>query len=294
MNETNAYFYALGASVCFSTASLLFAHYAKNISSLWMNFFKTVICLFCLLVCMVFFVDWVSIPWSVVGALSLSGLLGLGLGDLFLLSAYARMGAGRTLILFGFQPLILGVSSWYLFSQPLSFYKLTAVFFFLICLFLFSHEKFKEQGHWEIRGLLAALLGVLFDNSGVLLTRWSFNTAPEMGVLQANLVRTIGAFLFYVTLNPYFKTGLIKHFVALRPKQKWIIAVASTAGTFVSLLLYFKAVRVAHLASLSAIGVFGPLYSTTLECLWEKKKPSKDLLLAIASFMIGFWILLRY
>jgi drug/metabolite transporter (DMT)-like permease len=293
-SQTTAYFYALAASVSFSTASLFFAVYAKNISSLWMNYFKTTICFICLTLSLVFFVKWQAVPISVVGALVVSGILGLGLGDLFLLSAFARMGAGRTLILFGFQPLILGVSSWYLFAQPLSLYKLIAVFFFLICLFLFSLEKFKEEGHWEIKGLIAALLGVMFDNSGILLTRWSFDSAPEMGVVQANFIRASGALLFYFTFNPFLKSGLIQHFKKLTQQQKIVITVASAAGTFVSLVLYLSAVRVAHLASLSAIGVFGPLYSTTLECVIAKKAPSRYLILALFSFLIGFVILLLF
>lgn len=292
--QTQAYFYALGASLSFSTASLVFAAYAKNISSVWMNYFKTTVCFICFSLCMVFFVQWQALPWAVVGALLLSGILGLGLGDLFLLKAYARMGAGRTLILFGFQPMILGISSWYLFSQPFSFYKLLAVLFFLICLYLFSLEKFKEHGHWEVTGLLAALLGVVFDNSGILLTRWSFDAAPEVSVLQVNFIRTFGALGFYMTFNPFLKSGLLRNFLALSHQQKWVITVASTAGTFVSLLLYLSAVRVAHLASLSAIGVFGPLYSTSLECFIYRKKPSWYLILAAMSFVIGFCILLIY
>jgi drug/metabolite transporter (DMT)-like permease len=258
-----------------------------------MNYFKTTMLFLCLTVCVVF-VDWQTVSWDVTGALVLSGMLGLGLGDLFLLAAYARMGAGRTLILFGFQPLILGVSSWYLFSQPLSSYKLVAVLFFLLCLYLFSLEKFKENGHWEITGLVAALLGVLFDNTGILLTRWSFDTAPGMGVIQVNFIRVCGAVVFFLTLSPFLKPGLVKNFLALRPKDRGSIMFASIAGTFVSLVLYLSAVRVAHLASLSAMGVFGPLYSTTLECWLDRKAPSRYLLLAMASFVIGFAILLMF
>lgn len=289
-----AYFYALGASLSFSTASLLFAVYARRFSSIWMNYFKTTVCFFCLTLAVIFAVDWQPVPWDVAGALVLSGILGLAIGDLFLLAAYARMGAGRTLILFGFQPLILGVSSWYLFAQPLNSYKLVAVLFFLLCLYIFSLEKFKESGHWEITGLLAALLGVVLDNSGILLTRWSFNSAPEMGVIQANFIRAGGAIVFFITMNPILKSGLVKNFMSLDKKERISIFTASIFGTIVSLILYLSAVRVAHLASISAIGVFGPLYSTSLECLIARKPPSRYLIFAMFSFIIGFVILLAF
>ncbi len=259
-----------------------------------MTYFKTTVCFLSLSLVVVTTVDWQPVSWDVVCALVLSGILGLAIGDLFLLAAYARMGAGRTLILFGFQPLILGVSSWYLFSQPLHSYKLVAVLFFLLCLYLFSLEKFKEQGHWEITGLLAALLGVVLDNSGILLTRWSFDSAPQMGVIQANFIRAGGALFFFITMNPILKSGLIKNFLTLNTKERVSIFTASIFGTIVSLILYLSAVRVAHLASLSAMGVFGPLYSTTLECVIARKPPSRYLIFAMISFIIGFAILLAF
>jgi drug/metabolite transporter (DMT)-like permease len=259
-----------------------------------MNYFKTTVCFLSLSLAVVFAVDWQPVPWDVVGALLLSGILGLAIGDLFLLAAYARMGAGRTLILFGFQPLTLGVSSWYLFAQPLNSYKLVAVLFFLLCLYLFSLEKFKESGHWEVVGLLAALLGVVLDNSGILLTRWSFNTAPDMGVIQANFIRACGAVLFFITMSPMLKPRLVKSFISLKSQERLTIFIASIFGTIVSLVLYLSAVRVAHLASLSAVGVFGPLYSTSLECWLARKRPSRYLIYAMLSFIVGFAILLVF
>lgn len=259
-----------------------------------MNYFKTTVCFAGLALAVVFTVDWQPVSLDVACALVISGILGLAIGDLFLLAAYARMGAGRTLILFGFQPLILGLSSWYLFAQPLNSYKLVAVLFFLVCLYMFSLEKFKEHGHWEIVGLLAALLGVVLDNCGILLTRWSFNTAPDMGVIQANFLRASGAMLFFIAMNPILKSRLLKNFLLLNTRERATIFVASIMGTIVSLILYLSAVRVAHLASISAMGVFGPLYSTTIECFLERKPPSYYLIIAMISFVIGFAILLVF
>ena len=190
-----AYFYAIGASAVFSAASLLYAHYSKKISSLWMTFFKAVVCFAGMLITVIVMNAWQPLGGPYVAALMLSGLLGLGIGDLFLLQAYARMGAGRTLVLYGFQPLFLGVASYYLFHQDFNGYRLVAILFFLICLFLFSLEKFKEHGHWEVVGLIAALLGVLFDNVGVILTRWTFEAVPEPHAAMLLLIGVSGAFL---------------------------------------------------------------------------------------------------
>ncbi|MCC6138325.1 MAG: EamA family transporter, partial [Bdellovibrionaceae bacterium] len=214
------------------------------------------------------------------------------IGDLFLLHAYARIGPGRTLILFGFQPLFIGISSWYFFGQSLSGYRFLAIFFFALCLFLFSLEKFKSDGRWEVMGLLAALTGVICDNTGVLLTRWSFDEIQNLTPLQANFIRCGGAVLFYIFANPFLKTQLIHNFKKIKTFDRTKVIVASACGTFVSLILYLTAVRIGHLASVAAIGVVGPLFTTTVECIADRKLPNKYLWFALISFICGFTILI--
>lgn len=257
-----------------------------------MSFFKTVVCFVLFSLSTVFFVEWVQVPPGVVAALMISGAIGLGVGDMFLLYAYARIGPGRTLILFGFQPLFIGISSWYFFGQSLSAYRFLAIFFFALCLFLFSLEKFKSNGRWEVIGLLAALVGVLCDNSGVLLTRWSFDEIKSLTPLQANFIRCGGALLFYFFASPFLKTKLVENFKKLKTLDRTKVLLASAGGTFVSLILYLTAVRIGHLASVAAIGVVGPLFTTTVECIADRRLPNKYLWLALASFLCGFAILI--
>lgn len=289
--QHQAYLYAMSAAIVFSSASFIFTQYSKQISALWMSFFKTVVCFVLFSLTTIFVVDWVDVSLPITVALMASGAVGLGLGDLFLLHAYTHIGPGRTLMLFGFQPLFIGLSSWYFFGQGLEGYRFLAIFFFVGCLFLFSLEKFKAKGHWEIWGLLAALTGVICDNIGVLLTRWSFDEAQTMTPLQANFIRCGGGLLFYILANPFLKTKLIHHFKRIKAVDRFKVIAASAAGTFVSLLLYLTAVRIGHLASVAAIGVVGPLFSTIMECVLEKRMPSRYLWVALGCFFCGFFIL---
>lgn len=289
-----AYFFAIAAAIVFSSASFVFTEYSRKISPLWMSFFKTIVCVVLFAVSTLLFTDWVDVPWPVVTALMISGAIGLGIGDLFLLSAYSRIGPGRTLILFGFQPLFIGVSSWYFLNQELNGNRLLAILFFVFCLFLFSLEKFKEQGHWEIKGLLAALVGVMCDNTGVILSRWSFDAINDLTPLQANFIRCGGAFIFYLVASPFLKTRLIANYKRLASLDRFKVILASAGGTFVSLLLYLTAVRIGHLASIAALGVIGPLFTMSVECILDRRLPSAYLWLALLSFMGGFWILVGY
>jgi uncharacterized membrane protein len=165
------------------------------------------------------------------------------------------------------------------------------VLFFLACLFTFSLEKFRQHGHWEIFGLVAALVGVLFDNSGVLLTRWSFDHAPGMDPYQANLIRCSGALLFFIVFSFVRPVRLVTGFRSLDRRGRLLALGASVLGTFMSLLFYLTAVRTGHLASISAMAVCGPLLTSFFECLYYRRWPNGYLLAALGFFLMGFAIL---
>ena len=197
-NHVLAYYLALGSSLCFAGGSLLFADIARKISPIWMNAFKAIVAWVCLTVVVLITGNWATLTSLQYAALFGSGILGLAIGDIFLLTAYARMGAARTLILWGFQPMFVAVEAYFLFNQDLSWTIALAVLFFIMCLFTFSLEKFKQDGHWELYGLGAALLAVTLDNAGLVLSRWAFDSEPKLDAFQANYLRiSIGSSLIF-------------------------------------------------------------------------------------------------
>ncbi len=234
---------------------------------------------------------WVELPTKVIWALVASGAVGLGIGDVFLLGAYARMGAARTLILYGFQPFFIGAMSYALFGQELAGQRMIAIIFFVGCLYTFSLEKFREAGHWEIPGLVSALVGVAFDNFGVILSRWSFDQVPEMNAFQANFIRCGGALVFFAVFSLFKPVNLKAGWDKLDRQGKHLAFIAATMGTFLSLFLYLTAVKIGHLASISALGVSGPIITSAMECAYYRKPPSKYLLTALALFLGGFSLL---
>lgn len=286
------YLFAVGSSLVFAISSVYYTEYARRFSPVWMNTIKATVLFSSLVLTTFLFESWVPLSTPVIIALVVSGLLGLAIGDIFLLSAYARIGAARTLILFGFQPLFIGIAARFLFQQDLNPERLLAIFFFIGCLYTFSLERYRTEGHWEIWGLVAALIGVIFDNAGVILTRWSFEAQPDLGVLQANLFRAGGAVAFFVLFGFIKNMKTTEKFLSLSPYEMGRVTLVSFCGTFVSLFLYLTAIREGHLASIAAVGVSGPLFASFFECIKERKKPSLYLLIALVFFLAGAGVLI--
>jgi drug/metabolite transporter (DMT)-like permease len=281
--------YALGSNITFATASLYFTDFSKKISPVWMNYFKAAVAFVCFLfVCLVFQIN-LQISRESFFYLVVSGWAGLMIGDIFLLRAFTHLGSGRVLMIFGFQPLILGVASYYLFNEGFSLYRLVAILFLMTCLFCFSLESAKEKGHWDLQGILLALLGVGLDACGLLLTKKAFDLTPGISVFLANAIRsgaTVFGFLI-VSLIPCFQIKLAKPFLSLQKKDKVLVVMASFLGTFLSLACYLHAIQIGHLATISAIAGTSPLFATLFEIYKGRKKMTRYLALAMSSFVLG-------
>ena len=286
-----AYVLTLASSTCFAGASLIFTEISRRVSPLWMNAFKAWVAWALFLLTVTVMGSWIPLPLPVVAALMVSGVLGLAIGDLFLLTAYARMGSARTMILYGFQPLFLGVAGHVFFHQSADRERLLAVIFFVACLFTFSLEKYRREGHWELPGLAAALVGVMFDNAGVVLSRWSFEAVPALDAFQANVWRCAGALLFFLLFGRVREVRLVARWRALKPREKLLAGFSAALGTYLSLALYLSAIKIGHLMTISALGGAGPMISSAMECAYYRKPPSRFLVAALVFFLAGFWIL---
>jgi drug/metabolite transporter (DMT)-like permease len=291
-NETFALFLALGANIAFVTASIVYADFSKRMSVIWMNCMKATIAFITLIITIPIFGGWHSLSWFSFTSFFLSGLIGLNIGDLFLLAAFKRIGPARTLILFGFEPLMIGFAAYFLFDQPINPLRFLAMALMLACLFTFSLERYKLEKHWEIKGLMFALIGVTLDVCGVLLTRGAFGASPNVQPIEGHFWRCLGAITGFAIMSRFVAIPLWQGLRQWPAKTQTKIVLASFAGTYVSLLLYLSAIKIGHLASVASVGITGPMFAMFFECLRAKKLPSIYLVTAFLFFSAGFYVLM--
>ena len=288
-----AYVYALAANFSFAVGVQFFTHYARNLSSSWVNSFKALAAMILFLATILLSGGFHSVNPQFAALFMVSGFVGLGAADLFIIKSFSLMGPGRTMMLFGFQPLIIGVFSYFLLGQSIDSRKFWAVFFFIACLFVFSLESYKKNGHWNIRAGAFALLGVALDGIGVVITRYSFNASPQLGTTEGNFYRAAGGIIFFVLLSRIRPFGFFRGLNKLGKAGVFWIAAGSFAGTYLSLVFYLAAVRQAGaLAAVSGIAITGTIFAAIFECIMERRLPSVYLAAAFVLFFAGMRFLL--
>lgn len=289
--------FAFGSNIAFATAGFYYSIYTRRTSAFSFNALKAFVAFSCFL--LVLLLSPVSFqfdfPQEIFGYLSLSGLLGLCIGDIFLLKAMATLGSGRVLLLFGFQPLLIGIYSFFFLGQDFSLGRAVAVLLLILCTLSFSLESLKQKGHWESKGLCFAFLGIVLDMLGLLLTRESFERAPDLSPFVANTIRTAAAcagFLLWIGFERSRKVEL-KTALGSLSKAEWRGALLTCfVGTFISLSLYLYAVKLGHLATISAIAGTSPLFATLIESFLGRRPFSRYLLISVCCFSVALLIIL--
>lgn len=291
MTSTTVYLLGLASNLFFSTSSLVFSHYVRRFTPLWMNQAKVVVASIGF-ICAVLITGFVPISLPALFCLLGSGMIGLCLADILLFRAFTTLGVARTLVLFSFQPMILGIYGVVALGQGLTLAQTGAITCMLACLLVFVLERNRLTGKWDFNSFLWAFGGIVLDAIGVMLTRNSYELTPDMGSMQVNLLRCSGALIGFLLIRPRSFQELGAGFLTLKIKERTTLVLACFCGTFVSLSLYLAALKHAHLASLTSVAITGPLWVSLLECIWNKTWPNRYQLVAFLFFIFGFYLML--
>ena len=287
-----AVYFALAANLCFSIAIVLYTQMSHKTSVLWMNTVKGSVALVCFTLTVTLWFGWHEVASISVVCFLLSGFLGLAIGDLFLLKAFTLIGPARTMVLFGFQPLLMAGFAWAFFSQEFPMQKLIAILFLMGCLFTFSLERFRANKEWGLKGIGIAFAGMFLDAVGILLTRYAFDSTEGLHAFEGNAYRCLGALVGFFVIARFIRPLRFRHFFdKLKHSERSIILIASILGTYLSLGFYLQAIKTGHLASITGVSITGPMFSAIAESLYFRRKPTFLFVLAFALFLAGFYFL---
>jgi len=192
------------------------------------------------------------------------------------------------LVLYTFEPLLVGLYGYFFLRQGLSLYQVLAVLCMIACVLTFMLERNRLTGSFGLRAFSFAFLGVFLDAVGVMLSRQAYEQDAGLGPFQVNLTRAIGALAGFLFMSPKFPLLLTRDLKALAPRGRWIILGACVMGTFLSLSLYLTALKTAHVATLTAISITSPVWVSLIEHFRKREWPNRYLWTAFALFLFGF------
>ena len=164
--------------------------------------------------------------------LSLFGVIGLSLGDVFLFQSLISVGARLGSLLLSLAPIFGSIIAWIFFGEVLTLLQITGILMALtgIAWVVMSHEEPPDTPHGHTRrGVIFGVLAGLGQAVGLVLSKQGMfeNFSP----FQANAIRMLAAVIFTWGWTA-MQSQMGATFFALREKPRviWLLALGALVG----------------------------------------------------------------
>jgi len=268
---------ALATSFFFALTAIIFTATGRTVGSQVTNRTRLIIALI-LLVVLNTFLYHEPLPFSANAShwiwLSLSGIIGLSLGDAFLFQSFVSVGPRLGTLLLSLAPIFGSIIAWIFFGETLSPMQITGIVLALagIGWVVMSHEEPADtpRGHTK-RGVIFGVLGGLGQAVGLVLSKPGM--ADNFSPFQANAIRMLAATIF-IWVWTIIQRETASTFTALRgnPKTLWLLVLGAVAGPLLGVSLSLLAVQRTEIGIASTLMALPPVIVLPISYFAFKEK----------------------
>jgi drug/metabolite transporter (DMT)-like permease len=193
--------------------------------------------------------------------LSLSGIVGLSLGDAFLFQALVSVGARLGTLLLSLAPIFGSIIAWIFFGEVLTFWQVTGIVLALagIAWVVLSHEEPPDTPHGHTRsGVIFGTLAGLGQAVGLILSKQGM--VGNFPVFQANAIRMLASVLFiWIWAVLEGRAGATVSTLRAKPGALWLIALGALIGPVLGVSASLLAIQHAEIGVASTLMALPPV-----------------------------------
>lgn len=290
---------ALGTSVFFSIAPTFFTLSSRLVGSAAVNLTRLLGATLILMAAH-FFLFGGILPWLATPEqwfwFSLSGVIGLTLGDAALFQAFVQIGPRLTMLVFSLSPILTALAGWAWFDETLSPAQILGIGLTLAGVLWVVAEEQNGSGkpidrRYYLVGLFFALLGALGQAGGLVTAK--FGLAGDFPVLSGQVIRlgagTIVMWLFTLLRG---KAGEVLSKLREQPLAARYILVGTIAGPVFGIWCSLAAVKyTADIGVASTLQSLPPIFLLPIGYFFFKEKVTSRAILGTLLALAGVAIL---
>ncbi len=255
---------ALATSFFFAVTAIIFTFTGRMVGSRVTNRTRLVFALIYLLVLNAFLFRE-PLPFSAHSSrwiwLSVSGIIGLSLGDSFLFQALISLGTRLGTLLLSLAPIFGSIIAWVFFGETLTITQITGIILALtgIAWVVMSHEEPADTPHGHTRrGVIFGVLAGLGQAVGLVLSKQGMT--GDFSPLQANAIRMFAAVTF-IWIWTFIEGKAQTTYTALRNKPQVIrwLALGALIGPVLGVSSSLLAVQHAEIGVASTLMALPPV-----------------------------------
>jgi drug/metabolite transporter (DMT)-like permease len=290
---------ALGAASIWASASLIFSAANRLMQPSSVNLLRL---LFALL--MMFITNLIQTQSLLPPAtshqwlyLSLSGVIGLGLGDLALFYAFDAVGPRLAMLVAASAPVMAALLGWIFLREALTPLALVGMFITLVGISWVVLEKPEtprsnlpaQSSNNLRRGVIFGLLAAAGQAIGVLLTKHGMTQGTPLDARDAAFLRTLSASAVMLPLQAlWYKRKPTNALNVSNPTRGLLlIAIGAFMGTYIGMSLSMVAARDAELGKAQTILSLPPVLILPLSYFIQKEHISLRAVLGAIVAMLG-------
>ena len=282
----------LSAAMCWSIAVVIFKSASKFLSPLLITALKNSIALFSFIIFFLLFdipIWYDGFSYEDYIKITISGVLGMGLGDILFIYALSQIGANRIAILNCFEPAVVYCFSIFLLGTILTTQQFIGFIIVTISLLIISYENDTNDidPYIKKRGIIIQLTAILLSSLGIVLIKPVLSKITDSIAIQlwVTAFRLFPGFIVAWLIFSFQKNKL----GYLKPLKKsnviFKIILGSGLGTFIALsfwIIGYANIEKPPIASI--IGQTSVIFIILLSFIFLKEKISK---LRIASILFA-------
>ncbi len=259
---------ALLTSVFFSITAVIFTQASRRAGSLVTNRVRLVIALIYLMIInLILFGQPLPIGSGIERWvwLSLSGVIGLALGDMFLFSAYEHIGPRLGMLLMSLAPVISALLAWLFLGETLQTGQIAGIAVTLSGIAWVVSTRPAEnsnQPHVDGRGLLFGILAATGQAVGLVLSKQGMSGTPgDFSPFAANAIRMLAAMAAMWLLTLAQRQGRATIAAVQRDRSALrLIAIGAFIGPVLGVTSSLLAVQHAEIGVASTLMALPPVF----------------------------------
>ena len=287
---------ALATAFFFAMTALIFTATSRSVGSQVTNRMRLLFALLYLIVLnLILFRQ--PLPFSAGSSrwlwLSLSGVIGLSLGDAFLFQSMVSVGTRLGTLLLSLAPIFGSIIAWIFFGEILSILQITGIVLTLagIAWVVASHQEPPDtpRGHTR-RGVMFGILAGLGQAVGLILSKQGMSGG--FSPFQANAIRMLAAVSFsWVWATLAGNTGSTFEELRGKPRTLGLLAVGAFVGPVLGVVSSLIAIQYVEIGIASTLNALTPVIILPISYFVLKEKVSWQAIVGTLLAIVGVAIL---
>lgn len=285
-------FFALFTAISWTFSSLTFGKISKEYDTQVANFLRVTIGTImvgfvCLFGSRHLFLP-TDVTWENLKIISLSGFIGMFLGDLFLFKAYNMIGARVTMLIMALSPIIVSIIDFLFLGVTLYPIQIFAILITClgIILVIFKTEDKKISLGFSVKGLLYAFLATLGQSLGVILTKLGSTTYDSLATSQIRL----GVAIFFFGAVVLYEGKARETIKMITSKRALSLLLIGTFFSVFGIAALIEAFKSANASIASTISSTSPIIMIPCSILFYKEKIRKNEIIGAIISVVGLSI----